>query len=283
MVRQSTLTRSAGVRFPSSLFNMLFFIQLVQNGLLLGICLSILSLLYHYYLIEKLFNLIATFILVSFWLLLNGFEFVPLIMLIIYVGSIAVLFLFVVMIINPDYMDMRDDFFNVKYLWYRQDLQNWTSQHLKGSETEKKDKDISENNYKLVTPTVLNDMKNNLIWNDSNTRSNKLRYLFSYFFWSFLFFVVYFAGFMGSWFIVSRFYTTDKLVFVDSLNFQDNLFFGFVDVYYIANLLYGRFYFEFLLMGFLLFVAMVGVIMFGARKSLVIKRQNLSEQFFRYR
>lgn len=249
------------------------FINLLQTSLLIGLFFAILSLLHHYYLIEKLFNLIAIFILVAFWLLLNGFEFLPLIMLIIYVGSIAVLFLFVVMIINPDYMDMRDDFFNVKYLWYLQDLRTWGIN---------KTEEYSAVQEVKVTPVELKQLKALLSLNTTVQNKTKFRYLSMYFVWGFLFFIVYFCGFVGSWNIISCFYAFDKIIFVTTF-VHDNLYFGFSDIYYIANLLYSRFYFEFLLMGFVLFVAMVGVIMFGARKSLIIKRQNLSEQFFRYR
>jgi NADH:ubiquinone oxidoreductase subunit 6 (subunit J) len=51
---------------------------------------------------EKIFSLISVFVCISFFLMLHGFEFLPLVILLLYVGSIAVLFLFVVIIINPD-------------------------------------------------------------------------------------------------------------------------------------------------------------------------------------
>jgi len=54
-------------------------------------------------LMEKIFSLILVFCLLAFWLLLNGLEFLPLVILLLYVGAIAVLFLFVVMILNPDF------------------------------------------------------------------------------------------------------------------------------------------------------------------------------------
>jgi NADH-quinone oxidoreductase subunit J len=54
-------------------------------------------------LLNKIFSLIAVFVTFSLWLLLSGVEFLPLIILLVYVGAIAVLFLFVVMIVNPDY------------------------------------------------------------------------------------------------------------------------------------------------------------------------------------
>jgi len=59
-------------------------------------------------LMEKIFSLILVFCLLSFWLLLNGLEFLPLVILLLYVGAIAVLFLFVVMIVNPDFTTLLE-------------------------------------------------------------------------------------------------------------------------------------------------------------------------------
>ena len=42
----------------------------------------------------------------AFWLFLNGLEFLSLVILLLYIGAISVLFLFVVMIINPDFTDL---------------------------------------------------------------------------------------------------------------------------------------------------------------------------------
>jgi len=55
------------------------------------------------FLIEKLFNLILVFVYLAYALLLAGLEFLSFVILLLYVGAIAVLFLFVVMILNPDY------------------------------------------------------------------------------------------------------------------------------------------------------------------------------------
>lgn len=56
------------------------------------------------YLINKIFSLILVFVLLAFWLLLNNLEFLSLIILLLYIGAIAVLFLFIVMILNPDFL-----------------------------------------------------------------------------------------------------------------------------------------------------------------------------------
>lgn len=251
---------------------MFIVMEMLELYLFVGIIVSIFGLINDHYLIEKLFNLIAIFILVSFWLLLQGFEFLPLIVLIIYVGSIAVLFLFVVIIINPDYSDMRNEFFNLKYLWYRQDLTDLNSK-LKVYLLNNKPSTI-------VTSNFLSTLQNQVTYN-LNTQT-QFQYFLTLFMSSFLFFIFYFLGFISTFYFFFS-VSPDTLCCISGLSTLDNLFTTYIDVYYIATLLYTRFLFEFLLMGFILFVAMVGVIMFGAKKSLFIKRQNISEQFFRNR
>ena len=52
---------------------------------------------------QKIFILIIVFNVLAYYLLISGLEFLALIILLLYVGAIAVLFLFVIMILNPDY------------------------------------------------------------------------------------------------------------------------------------------------------------------------------------
>jgi len=61
------------------------------------------------FLVEKIFSLILVFVFLSYALLLAGLEFLSLVILLLYVGAIAVLFLFVVMILNPDYQLLLDE------------------------------------------------------------------------------------------------------------------------------------------------------------------------------
>ncbi len=219
---------------------MISLILLIQNVLFCSIIIAIFFLLFQYLLIEKIFNLIAIFILISFWLFLNGFEFLPLIILIIYVGSIAILFLFIVIIINPDFNIAREEFYNIKLIW----KYNKTNQELNVVELEN-------------IPVI---------------KSILLGISFSFF---------YYLGFINVFNysnvnnINSSFYFKEEIII-------DTLWATFIDIYYIANLLYGQFKIEFVLIGFILFIAIVGVIIFGARKSLFIKRQNATDQYFRY-
>lgn len=81
---------------------MLLIYNLLCMGLFSGFIVSVISVLERKTLIEKIFSLISVFVCIAFFLILHGFEFLPLVILLLYVGSIAVLFLFVVIIINPD-------------------------------------------------------------------------------------------------------------------------------------------------------------------------------------
>jgi NADH:ubiquinone oxidoreductase subunit 6 (subunit J) len=61
------------------------------------------------FLIQKIFLLILVFNLIAYSLLVNGLEFLALIILLLYVGAIAVLILFVLMILNPDYQMVLEE------------------------------------------------------------------------------------------------------------------------------------------------------------------------------
>ena len=88
------------------MFFELIFFKLTSLVLYSLIAIIIWDVLNRHLLMEKVFSLILVFCLLAFWLLLNGLEFLPLIILLLYVGAIAVLFLFVVMIVNPDFIDL---------------------------------------------------------------------------------------------------------------------------------------------------------------------------------
>jgi NADH:ubiquinone oxidoreductase subunit 6 (subunit J) len=78
------------------------FIGLLKFLLSVGVLYSVWNLIVTRLLMPKIFWLIALFIQVAFLLLLHGIEFISFVLLILYVGAISVLFLFVVMILNPD-------------------------------------------------------------------------------------------------------------------------------------------------------------------------------------
>jgi len=84
----------------------LWLLKLVSVFLWAAVAFLIWNILIRPLLMEKVFSLILAFLALSFWLFLNGLEFLPLVILLLYIGAISVLFLFVVMIINPDFTDL---------------------------------------------------------------------------------------------------------------------------------------------------------------------------------
>ena len=88
------------------MFFELFFLKVLSLGLYSLMAIIIWDVVTRRFLMEKVFSLILVFFLLSFVLLLNGLEFLPLVILLLYIGAIAVLFLFVVMILNPDFLDL---------------------------------------------------------------------------------------------------------------------------------------------------------------------------------
>jgi NADH-quinone oxidoreductase subunit J len=59
--------------------------------------------------VHSVLNLVLTFILASVLLLIIGVEFLPLLFIIVYVGAIAILFLFVVMMLNIKRVELADN------------------------------------------------------------------------------------------------------------------------------------------------------------------------------
>ncbi len=227
------------------------------------------------YLIEKIFSLISVFVLIAFYLLLNGFEFIPLIILIVYVGTIAVLFLFVVIIVNPDFSDILQEMDLLKTLWLEQLLMD---QNI-----------LDIDDFKKTLVSV-----DNLFFKRFQNKENKyhdvydiLKLWFYYIMWGYYSIYNYLLGFNTAWgvhYSISKMYT---FPIIDSIYHPIpkilNIQYIYSDLYYIANSLYTTYGFMFLIMGFILFIAIIGVIMLGLKKSLYVKRQNMSEQFFRYR
>ena len=82
------------------MFFELIFLKILSFFLLSMIAIIIWDVIVLDLLIEKIFSLILVFFLLAFWLLLNGLEGLPLIILLLYVGAIAVLCLFVVILLN---------------------------------------------------------------------------------------------------------------------------------------------------------------------------------------
>lgn len=81
---------------------LLLLVDFFKLVLLAGLLMAIWHLSLTRLLMPKIFWLIAVFVQLAFLLLLHGIEFVSFVVLLLYVGAISVLFLFVVMILNPD-------------------------------------------------------------------------------------------------------------------------------------------------------------------------------------
>lgn len=265
---------------------MLNLILVLQNLLIFGMCFALWNLIANYYLMEKLFNLIAVFLLIVFLLLLYGYEFLPLMFLIIYVGSIAILFLFVVMIINPDYFELLNEAKLLRIFWKTTLLREKNKQLSNQLVDFNVNTDLYSNEVNLVKDTYKKLNNNNII-------ISLYIYLYLYFFSmlsAFGFKVVYELHLVGS--VMSstapglqnqgtliNVWTNNSLNLISwrSLNWRFN------DIYYISEILYNYYLIEVLFMGFILMMAMFGVIILGMQKNIFIKRQNLSEQFFKYR
>lgn len=90
-------------------FYKLLLVDIVNVLLYIGLVSMIWEVLTRRFLIEKIFSLILVFVFLAFALLLAGLEFLSLVTLLVYVGAISVLFLFVVMMVSPDYRSLVQD------------------------------------------------------------------------------------------------------------------------------------------------------------------------------
>lgn len=213
---------------------------------LLLLTFALLSVLMRKLLMEKIFSLIAVFIMISFYLMLCGLEFLPLVILLLYVGAIAVLFLFVVMVLNPDQELILQELYKKQYEWLvAQRPQESTS----------------------LTLTQLANVAGTNTPANSPARPayfNSLMYYFSI--------LVFFYTFYH--------WSTTHLNAQDTNQLLTAV--GSVDLTYFAELIYQDFSLAVILIGVMLLIAMMGAIVLTIRKSVPLKRQNNSSQFARY-
>ena len=258
------------------------------------------------FLMEKVFSLILVFFLLAFWLFLNGLEFLPLIILLLYVGAIAILFLFLVMILNPDFstvlaqkqelvtlLDQRSAKLQVLFLELKQTTLDSEKQSI----------------YKKIKSTLTEKVNTKA---RTATRKFPGAYIFLAFFLG-IFFVILANSFLvrntlpviahwGQYFKLIPLFSIVPLesLIEQQLGVLDNqgfFLFSGVDLQYyytplvyknseviqIGVLLYTKYAVGLLLIGVMLLVAMMGAIILTLRQTSVVKKQFLSFQDFRYK
>lgn len=260
-------------------------------------------------LLEKIFSLILVFFLLSFWMLLNGLEFLPLVILLLYVGAIAVLFLFVVMILNPDFLDLLNQ---KQQLVSHLEKRNTNLTILLKKVFEKK----ATNDQKAVqklTNEINQELQEEMIWLPKTT-TQKAPVYYSYFFHTFV--MGSFLGGLLSWytFLALKFTlmasAAYKLLQVFSITFFEQLLetqlgnllvngvypFSSITIQSIYNplwaekseliniglLLYTKYGIALVLVGVMLLVAMMGAIILTFRQTTLVKRQLVGAQLVRY-
>ena len=234
----------------------MLYIYLINNlySLVLMLLLSIIiwQVLSRRLLIEKIFSLIAVFILLSFSLLVLGLEFLPLIILLVYVGAIAVLFLFVVMILNPDFQIVLEE---------KKELINFNSNIM-----------LKNQNYfsSFILGIFLGVF---LVINLS--ASNK-------------YFIHYYFGneqlYNSIFFDLGTNYLEEHVNHLWSIlnysyhpHFHDNK-----EIINIGSLLYTKYGIALLIIGVMLLVSMMGAIILTLRTTSLLKRQSIGIQTARY-
>ena len=263
------------------------------------------------FLMEKVFSLILVFFLLAFWLFLNGLEFLPLIILLLYVGAIAILFLFLVMILNPDFsavLAQKQEL--VSFL----DQRSSKLQHLLTSLNTTTSTLEKHSIYKKIKMLLLA-KSNEPTKADSQTLLWENLYVVSATLFLSTILSVMILAFayhpMNSWFSASGWGQFFKLIPLISLlpfeslieqqlgvlDSQGFLSFSGTNLQYfykpilvrnteiiqIGVLLYTKYAVGLLLIGVMLLVAMMGAIILTLRQTSVVKKQSLAFQDFRYK
>jgi len=261
-------------------------------------------------LMEKIFSLILVFVLLAFWLLLNGLEFVPLVILLLYVGAIAVLFLFVVMILNPDFMSLLDQKKQmVSALDQRYVAVSGLLSTLEKSNPANELKIYQQIHQIFQQPIMRADVS------DNQRNSDQEGFYYSSFFLgllagAFLAMVFFVFNFLNLKFVIGAFgmyklaqvlplqhveqAVSDNLGLLNQLGLNEGAELKFQAIYLsswfekseivnIGLLMYTKYAVALILIGVMLLVSMMGAIILTLRQSHLIKRQNLSgSQQLRY-
>lgn len=256
-------------------------------------------------LMEKVFSLILAFLALSFWLFLNGLEFLPLVILLLYIGAISVLFLFVVMIINPDFTDLLQQKQQlVAQLQQRQAALAALMNHHSSNNT------LLSLDEQQKLATVLTSEINR----DNNSNRFKNSSYFSFFFFSLL--AGSFFGGLFSWYQyvalkftlaltsvnkVLQIYSISQIEeslasqagMLQQLGFLPLSEFKIQSLYHpalsennemvnIGLLLYTKYGVALIIVGLMLLVSMIGAIVLTLRQTTFVKRQGIGMQLVRY-
>lgn len=244
-----------------------YFITLIYSMILLFLfSLIIWLVLSRHLLINKIWSLIGVFVVLAGILLLKNLEFLALIILLVYVGAIAVLFLFVVMIVNPDFLVVLLE-----------------QKNLSESATVKKDEEKTNNSEIVETDSEV-------------TTSSYVNTFFLGFFLSFFLAVHLEAKSSFKILIISpqKYYS----IFSDlGNNFTESFFYyswNFFNTSYhpnvyenkelinIGTFLYLKYGIALLIIGVMLLVSMMAAITLTLRTTGLLKRQEVGNQMERY-
>lgn len=212
------------------------------------------------FLIQKIFILIVVFNVLAYYLLVSGIEFISLIILLLYVGAIAVLFLFVVMILNPDHQMVLET---------------------------KRQLSLSLLNSTPINEVNLNVLKDNLYFSPIFLGLFMGGATFTqYFYINNLHHTAFMSNLNNLRAIYNQLGTNylennDFVISVWQNYFQPIIYQNF-EVINIATLLYTRYGLGVLLVGLMLLNAMVGAILLTLRNSGMLKRQSIDQQSRRY-
>ena len=285
----------------------LVLLKLINIFLWAAVAFLIWNILVRPLLMEKVFSLILAFLALSFWLFLNGLEFLPLVILLLYIGAISVLFLFVVMIINPDFTDLL--YQKQRLVYELQQRQNMLSTLMDQRYSTNNQNILSFDEQKKLTATLTS---NSFAVKPLSSLTSTTSY-YSFFFFSLL--AGSFLSGVLSWhqFVAFKFnlasmevtkflqiYSTaqaetlidsqlgslsDVAMSLAGLKIQAIYYPSFLEKHEMINiglLLYTKYGIALIIIGLMLLVSMIGAIVLTLRQTTFVKRQHIGTQLVRY-
>lgn len=255
--------------------------------------------------IHSIFNLILAFVAVIILLFTLNIEFLPIIFLIVYVGAISVLFLFVVMMLNIQLIEISEKFFNylpigaIIALILLSELYMFSLTEFKFTESPFIDSSLSTNNLKYINHYFNNMYYFDINWMDA--KNSLTNYSTAINLDNFINYIPYYKEWYNINYNYLNWINIDNLDKINELNWykdvlnnsweaDSSLFLNYVqqqqsDIVQIAEILYESLALPFIIASLVLLVAMIASIILTLTVNRVntpdIKRQYISDQVYR--
>lgn len=259
-------------------FYKLLLLDIVNVLLYIGLVSMIWEVLTRRFLMEKIFSLILVFVFLAFALLLAGLEFLSLVTLLVYVGAISVLFLFVVMMVSPDYRSLVQEQKTTLLDW--EQLFTATVAHAQLTEQLEKMEEAAEAERCKSKLYVFKQTLLSIVWGIFCVLVFNIKIMFPFLRGDHIKTKKTLEGALSQ-----ELETQDApFVYIDYFYNSSNIFYKKnMQLTEVGTLLYTQYGISVFVIGAALLVAMLGSILLSLYQTLDLKRQTISKQAKRYK